>query len=49
MSKSSANISGRWSYLDEMYCVIASERDTVRVRRKGSWRMLPLDEEGLLA
>lgn len=27
--------------------MIASERDTVRVRRKGSWRMLPLHEEGL--
>lgn len=38
--RSSANMSGRWSYFDEMYWVIASESETVWERRNGSWRIL---------
>lgn len=38
--RSSANISGRWSYLEEMYCVIASDSDTAWERRNGSCRIL---------
>lgn len=38
--KSSANISGRWSYLEEMYCVIAFDSETVWERRNGSCKML---------
>jgi len=38
--RSSANISGRWSYLDEIYWVMASDNETVCDRRKGSCKML---------
>lgn len=39
-SRSCLNMSGCWSYLLEMYCFIASEREMEFVLRKGRERML---------
>ena len=40
-SRSRANVSGCWSYLVEIYDLMALESRRLWVRRKGIWRMLP--------
>ena len=40
INRSSANISGCWSYLEEMYCFSAEESETECERRNGRQRIL---------
>lgn len=47
IKRSSANISGRWSYFEEMYWVMAFDKETPWECRNGSWRILLLRDHWL--